>query len=140
MSVLFPDNFDVFLPGCNFRLCGVRHESVETTKIQAVLWNIHLRPFEKNFIFFKKGLAIIRSSSIIIFVGRQESLKKALNRLKQLNMRLWRNWQTRTVQVRVMNSHEGSNPSNRTNGKSRNHLVSGFCIIIFSYESLPDDR
>ena len=31
----------------------------------------------------------------------------------QLHMRLWRNWQTRTVQVRVGN-HGGSNPFNRT--------------------------
>lgn len=59
-------------------------------------------------------------------------------------MRLWRNWQTRTVQVRVMNSHEGSNPSNRTNEEPRNLLILRFfhfCdFFLHIYNSAGDDH
>ena len=45
-------------------------------------------------------------------------------------MRLWRNWQTRTVQVRVGN-HEGSNPFSRT--KNYQKAVQGlFCFNGFA--------
>ena len=46
---------------------------------------------------------------------------------KQICMRSWRNWQTRTVQVRVRHTHGGSTPLDRTTVKEAPNRV------LFSY-------
>ena len=49
-----------------------------------------------------------------------------------LNERMWRNWQTRTVQVRVTTNHEGSSPSIRTStslAQARDFLRIGLCCV-----------
>ncbi len=47
-------------------------------------------------------------------------------------MRFWRNWQTRTVQVRVGN-HGGSNPLNRT---IRKQPLQGGCFLMVKKEGI----
>ena len=53
----------------------------------------------------------------------------------RINMRSWRNWQTRTVQVRVGN-HGGSNPFDRTKKMSTPLGVLIFLVPIGGFE--PD--
>ena len=53
----------------------------------------------------------------------------------RINMRSWRNWQTRTVQVRVGN-HGGSNPFDRTKKMSTPLGVLIFLVPIRGFE--PD--
>ena len=68
----------------------------------------------------------------LLFVFIYSIITIAFGRNYKLYMRSWRNWQTRTVQVRV-GDHGGSNPLDRT--KSKRHPYG----CLFCYHTITEE-